>query len=72
MSYQHYYVNDNAQSTSGDHEVHHTECPFYPFIKKKTYLGYFDGCEDAMEEARKKYPFSADGCSTCSPACHDS
>ncbi len=36
-----YYVNDNAQEDSGDHEVHDEDCTFCPDPENRTYLGRF-------------------------------
>lgn len=63
-----YYVNTNAQ-TNGDHEVHKTGCSFIPLPEHKLFLGYFNNCHEAMVEARKTYPTSADGCHYCCPDC---
>lgn len=70
MTYHHYYVNDTAQSGSGDHEVHKESCQYFDKIKYRSYLGYFDNCKDAVDEAKKKYPFTANGCYWCSLPCH--
>lgn len=68
MAYAYYYVNDNAQS-NGDHEVHTASCSFLPEASNRRYLGYFDGCRDAVREA-KKYHTQVNGCYYCSNACH--
>lgn len=64
----HYYVNDNAQST-GEHEVHANDCPYFSRMHSKTYLGFFSNCREALAEAKKKYA-NVDGCATCCPQCH--
>jgi hypothetical protein len=64
-----YYVNKNAQTTSGDHEVHTVNCIYLPLEKNRLYLGVFDSCGPALREARKTYS-NADGCATCCPRCH--
>ena len=64
-----YYVNDNAQSDSGDHEVHVAGCVWLPLIKSKTYLGDYLYCSTAVTKAKEIYPKS-NGCLTCSPFCH--
>jgi hypothetical protein len=64
-----YCVNMNAQ-TNGDHEVHKYTCEYLPAEENRKYLGEFDNCFDAMQEARKYYPTTADGCKYCSPECH--
>ncbi len=40
-------------------------------MEKKYYLGEFYTCQGAVAEA-KKYYSKADGCKTCSLACHTS
>jgi hypothetical protein len=63
-----YYVNNNAQS-NGDHEVHREDCKYLPSNKK--YLGKFFSCTGAVAEAKKTHS-RANGCATCSNACHTS
>lgn len=63
-----YYVNKNAQS-SGDHEVHKSSCNYLPKEENRIYLGYYNNCEDAIEEA-KKYYSQVNGCYHCSIECH--
>lgn len=65
-----YYVNRNKQS-NGDHEVHHSDCPYLPTAENRKYLGEFYTCDAAVREAKKTYEKS-NGCKTCSPACHTS
>lgn len=64
-----YYVNDNAQASSGDHEVHVSSCAWLPLIQSKTYLGDFPSCVGAVAKAQTLYPAS-DGCAYCCPDCH--
>lgn len=64
-----YYVNDNAQPLSGDHEVHVSTCAFVPHIKSKTSLGDYPSCSGAVAKAKTIYS-SSDGCAYCSPDCH--
>lgn len=66
-----YYVNDNAQPISGDHEVHASNCIYISLIKSKTYLGMHGNCADAIREA-KKYYIKSNGCSFCAEPCHTS
>ncbi|MCZ4245263.1 hypothetical protein [Pedobacter punctiformis] len=63
-----YYVNENAQS-NGDHEVHHEDCRYLPAASNRKYLGEYNSCEGAVKEAKKTYS-TANGCETCSKACH--
>lgn len=67
----HYYINNNAQPDSGDHEVHTQNCYWLSIAKSKQYLGYFLNCHEAIAEARKYYD-DVDGCAYCTPACHKS
>lgn len=64
-----YCVNTNAQD-NGDHEVHKYTCEWLPIEENRKYLGVFDNCFDAVQEAKKTYPTTADGCKHCSPECH--
>lgn len=66
-----YYVNTRAQQ-NGDNEVHQEDCRFLPSAVNRKYLGSFDSCEGAVKEAKKTYPTTANGCATCSSACHTS
>lgn len=66
--YKHYYANKNEQST-GEHEIHTSDCKYLPDSKNLLYLGYFDNCKKAIEEA-KKYYRSVDGCYFCCTLCH--
>ena len=67
-----YYVNDTAQSESGDHEVHEDGCYWLSLARNTTFLGWFASCHGAVAKAKQKYPATADGCKHCSPACHRS
>ncbi len=62
----HYYVNDEAQSTD-EHEVHKEGCTYFP--NNRTYLGYYINCQFAVKQAKKLYR-NVDGCYTCSRPCH--
>jgi hypothetical protein len=64
-----YSVNDNAQSASGDHEVHVSTCTWFPLIKSKTYLGEYSSCSGAVAKAKTIYA-SSDGCAIFCSACH--
>lgn len=63
-----YYVNKNPQP-NGDHEVHKEGCSWMPEPQHKMLLGYFSNCYDAVREAKKIYPSTADGCHYCCPEC---
>jgi len=63
-----YYVNKNAQS-NWDHEVHKSNCRRLPNSENRIYLGSFDDCKSAVQEA-KKYHTQVNGCYHCSNACH--
>lgn len=64
-----YYVN-KEEDTHGHNEVHEDGCAWMPAEKNQQYLGLFEACEDAVEEAKKDYPDTANGCKHCSKACH--
>lgn len=66
-----YYVNDNAHTDTGDHDVHNETCPYLDEIISKTNLGYHESCATAVAIAKETY-LTADGCARCSPACHKS
>jgi hypothetical protein len=63
-----YYVHDLPQP-NGDHEVHQDPCNFMPAAQNRTYLGYFDNCAQAVEEAAK-YHSQVNGCYFCARPCH--
>ena len=63
-----YYVNKNSQLT-GEHEIHTSVCVYLPDSQNRIYLGPFDHCEEAVDEARK-YFSNVDGCYHCSRDCH--
>ena len=67
----HYYVNKNAQSDSGDHEVHAENCYWLPAVQNREYLGMFASCAPAVAKAKLTHP-TANGCFHCSRACHTS
>jgi len=66
-----YYVNKNAQTYTGDHEVHDEECIYLPNITNRMYLGEFTSCVGAVAAAKKTY-IRSNGCKTCSNLCHTS
>lgn len=65
-----YYVNKNAQP-NGDHEVHKYDCTYIPTVENRIYLGIFQKCSEAVNEAKKTYSQS-NGCYYCAPDCHTS
>lgn len=65
---QKYYANENPQP-NGDYEVHANTCRYFPMMYSVRYLGEFDTCQEAVREAKKRYP-KANGCVHCSPSCH--
>lgn len=64
-SYTEYYVNKQAQD-NGDHEVHKSDCSYMPDYDNRLYLGSFNNCHDAVQEA-KKYYAQSNGCYYCTP-----
>jgi hypothetical protein len=66
-----YLLNLNRQP-NGDYEVHHDECHVRP-INNYEELGYFYGCQGAVEFAKVKHPSKRiNGCIHCSRECHTS
>ena len=63
-----YYVNTQAQ-TNGDHEVHKDGCNFAPNATNRKYLGEFELCVPAVQEARKHFQ-KVNGCYFCARPCH--
>lgn len=63
-----YYVNKQSQST-GEHEVHKSNCAYSPSEENRLYLGTFDNCKDAVKKA-KEYYSNVDRCYYCSRECH--
>jgi hypothetical protein len=66
-----YYVNNNPQPLSGDHEVHESGCALLALAQNTQYLGNFPSCHGAVATAKLIY-LRADGCAFCSRACHGS
>lgn len=65
-----YYVNDDQTKNPGLHHEVHTEQHAKDIeIASKTYVGYFDNENDAVNEAKKIYS-DADGCAVCCPNAH--
>ena len=65
-----YYVNNNAQPRSGDHEVHQENCGWLKRAVSTTYLGEFTNCHGAVIEAKRRGYSTANGCKFCAEACH--
>ncbi len=69
-----YYLNKNQQS-NGDYEVHESSCQFLPSPENRIYLGSFYTCQEAVNEAKRRFPVqrnNINGCYYCSNACHTS
>lgn len=69
-----YCVNKNAQSSSGDHEVHDLtpgKCHNLPEPQNRESLGFHATCKGAVQAAKRIYAKS-DGCKFCCPECHTS
>lgn len=66
-----YCVNRNAQSGSGDHEVHDLASlkGCLPLTANRVELGYHPSCKEAVAAAKRLYS-DANGCAYCAPACH--
>lgn len=61
-----YYAN-RRQQAGGDTEIHTSKCRYFP--KKGLYLGDFETCQPAVEEARRFFA-SPNGCALCCPECN--
>lgn len=69
-----YYLNKNQQS-NGDYEVHESSCNYLPLQENRVYLGEFYTCNDAVVEAKRRFPTyknNINGCYYCSKSCHTS
>ena len=66
-----YYVH-KKQDDKGDHEVHKPGCHKMPREENREYLGMFDRCQEAVQEARKRQYSNVNGCIHCSNDCHTS
>ena len=62
-----YYVDKDMRN--GDHGVHVEGCGQMPHQDHMIFLGSFDNCRDALEEAHSYYR-EANGCAACCPQCH--
>ncbi|MGE4192868.1 MAG: hypothetical protein AB7E51_05720 [Pseudodesulfovibrio sp.] len=63
-----YYVNKKAQST-GEHEIHTSDCAHKPLTENSLYLGEFSNCREAVSKAQVYYD-NVDGCYYCCNKCH--
>ena len=69
-----YYINKNQQH-NGDFEVHEESCKYLPLPQNRIFLGSFYNCEDAVSEAKRRFPNdknNINGCKECSKDCHTS
>lgn len=66
-----YCVNKNAQSDTGDHEVHDlaSEKGCLPNSENRLNLGTYASCEEAVEAAKQHYD-DVNGCYHCANECH--
>lgn len=65
-----YIVNTQPQA-NGDHEVHKSDCNHRPQPHNSRFLGFFETCRAAVDEAKKIY-LQSNGCFYCSRECHTS
>jgi hypothetical protein len=63
-----YYVNKIALS-NGSYEVHASSCMHLPEIENCIYLGIFENCSEAINEA-EKFLSNVNGCKICLAECH--
>lgn len=67
---EHYYFNINVDE-HGRHEVHTESCQYLEPLGNRTYIGYFDNCQEAIRTAKAEHPWQEfDGCYWCSYECH--
>jgi hypothetical protein len=66
-----YCVNKQAQSDSGDHEVHDLASTknCLPDSTNRLALGWHATCKEAVKKAKETYPDS-NGCFYCANECH--
>ncbi len=66
-----YCVNRNAQSGTGDHEVHDVNSTkgCLPDVASRLDLGFQTSCRGAVVEARRHYD-DVNGCYWCANDCH--
>lgn len=64
-----YYINKNAQS-SGEHEIHKSDCAWLPESQNRQPLGYFNSFTEAKKEAFKYFK-NIDGCFHCCKTGHN-
>jgi len=61
----------NGIDEHGNHEVHTESCKYLPSESNRTYIGRFNSCKEAIEDAEAKFPTqSFDGCFWCCRECH--
>ena len=66
-----YYVNNNQEDdpTGCPNLIHKEKCPNFKRTPKSLYLGLFTDGRDAMREARKIHPETAEWCPECCIEC---
>jgi hypothetical protein len=67
-----YCVNRDAQSNSGDHEVHDLASTkgCLPDPSNQIALGSHPDCRSAVKQAKEQHFSDANGCFYCANACH--
>jgi hypothetical protein len=67
----HYIVNKDAQSVTGDHEVHNLNVAnaCLPDPGNRLDLGDHPDCQSAVRAAKQHFDDS-NGCAFCAPQCH--
>ncbi|MCB1669928.1 MAG: hypothetical protein R3F41_07720 [Gammaproteobacteria bacterium] len=63
------YFVEKTELLNGDHEVHIDGCHHMPMETNRTYVGEFNHCIEAIEEAKSIYP-TANGCFSCCETGH--
>ena len=52
-------------------KVHREGCPLLGEESQTVYLGHFSSCRDAIDHAKRIYPYIADLCTVCCPEVRD-
>lgn len=64
-----YYVNNDPQPGSGEHEVHKASCIWLALARSRTFLGYCSDCEEAIAKAKTIFR-QVNGCAYCCKEYH--
>ncbi|QRX64224.1 hypothetical protein JS578_02915 [Dysgonomonadaceae bacterium zrk40] len=62
-----YYLKYYPDEVGKKSEVHREGCPRLNEASHTVYVGYYSSCRDAIDHAKRIYPYIADLCSECCP-----